>query len=306
MQLSHLTLAPLILSGLPGALAWGSLGHITVAYLASRFVAPQTETYLQRLLRNDTDAYLAGVATWADSIRYTKWGHFTGVFHFIDAKDDPPRSCSVDMDRDCKDQGCVVTALQNYTSRMMDLDRLREWERAQAAKFVVHFVGDMHQPLHDEDVARGGNGIHVLWHGREYNLHSVWDSAIAEQLRGGVRRGRGMYDAAKVWADELEREVKAGRFRAESEAWLDGVDLADPVGTALIWARQGNAFVCSHVLPEGPEAIKGQELSGKYYEEAAPVIESQVARAGFRLARWLDLIVQNIHHSSSVSSITDL
>ncbi|KLU82929.1 nuclease PA3 [Magnaporthiopsis poae ATCC 64411] len=66
------------LLALPGAQAWGSLGHITVAYVAQDFVSAPTEAYLKTLLRNDTDSYLAGVATWADSIRYTKWGHFTG------------------------------------------------------------------------------------------------------------------------------------------------------------------------------------------------------------------------------------
>lgn len=80
-----------------------------MAYVAQQFVAPKTETYFKTLLRNDTDSYLAGIATWADSIRYTKWGHFTGVFHFIDAKDSPPKSCNVDLKRDCKAEGCIVT-----------------------------------------------------------------------------------------------------------------------------------------------------------------------------------------------------
>ncbi len=53
----------------------------------------------------DTGDYLAGVATWADSIRYTKWGHFTGPFHFIDAKDTPPLNCSVDYERGLQKRG---------------------------------------------------------------------------------------------------------------------------------------------------------------------------------------------------------
>lgn len=286
--------------------------HITIAYIASNYVQPQTEAYFQRLLRSDKSDYLASVATWADSIRYTKWGHYTGVYHFIDAKDSPPTSCSVDLARDCKAEGCVVTAIQNYTSQILDPD-MPAWLRAQAAKFVIHFVGDIHQPLHDEDVERGGNGIHVRWQGHDYNLHHVWDSSIAERWVGGVHRKP--YAEAEKWAGELTAKIEHGQFANESKTWLDGVDFEDQVGTALAWAREGNAYVCSHgkdcvffyvyrpfgsclgadnklfiVFPEGPKAIVGQELSGEYYEKAAPVIEVQVARAGYRLAAWLDLI----------------
>ncbi|KAJ9155466.1 Nuclease S1 [Pleurostoma richardsiae] len=301
------------LAALPAARAWGGFGHITVAYIASNFVSDPTAAYFQTLLRNDTSDYLANVATWADSVRYTRWGRYTGVFHFIDAKDDPPHSCGVDLARDCKAEGCVVSAIHNYTSQLLPEASgegggggfaLPEWQRAQAAKFVIHFVGDIHQPLHDEDVARGGNGIHALWGGVELNLHHIWDTRIPERAAGGVPR-RKPFEAARRWADELTAEIRTGGFRAQSEAWLDGIDLADPTATALAWAREGNAYVCSTVLPEGPKAIVGQELGGDYYQKAAPVVEVQIARAGYRLAAWLDLIAANIT-SGAVQSPDEL
>lgn len=272
----------------PEALAWGGFGHITIAYIASNFVQPQTTHYFQTLLRNDTSDYLANVATWADSVRYSKWAQFTGVFHFIDAKDNPPYNCTVDLDRDCKEEGCVVTAIGNYTSQILD-PSVPAWLRAQAAKFVIHFVSDIHQPLHDEDVSKGGNGIQVLFEGSELNLHHVWDSSIAEKWVGGTKKKP--YPEAREWAGNITDKIRHGEFKAQSQKWLDGVDFADPNATALAWAREGNAYVCSHVLPEGPDAIVGQELGGDYYEKAAPVIELLVAQAGFRLAAWLDLIV---------------
>jgi hypothetical protein len=183
------------------------------------------------------------VATWADSIRYTKWGRFTAGFHFIDAHDSPPHNCSVDFDRDCKEGGCVITAIGNYTSRLLDKG-LPAWERAQAAKFVVHFVGDIHQPLHTEDVARGGNGIHVRFEGVELNLHHVWDSSIAEKIVGGVRRAP--YAEARRWADELTEGIRTGKYEALKEGWLEGLRLEDSKEIAMSWAREGNAFVCSH------------------------------------------------------------
>ncbi|KAH8886721.1 S1/P1 nuclease [Thozetella sp. PMI_491] len=294
------------LAVLPGALAWGGFGHISVAYLASNFVSNETAAYFQGLLRNDTEHYLAGVATWADSIRYTKWGHFTGVFHFIDAKDTPPTDCNVDFERDCKEEGCVVSAIQNYTAQILD-SNLPEWRRNQAAKFVIHFVGDIHQPLHDEDVSRGGNGIPVLFERHEYNLHHVWDSSIPEKLVGGVRRGRNYIDAQR-WAEELTHEIHAGKFKYESETWSQGLDLEDSISTALGWAREANRYVCSTVLPQGAAAIKGQELGTDYYLAAAPVVEIQIARAGYRLAKWLDLIVASITSAESAvdSMVPDL
>ena len=184
------------------------------------------------------------MATWADSVRYTKWGRFTSDFHFIDAKDDPPRYCGVDYARDCKqDRGCVVAALHNYTTRLLDAD-LSPAERAIAAKFVIHFVGDMHQPLHTENVARGGNGIPVLFDGRNVNLHHVWDSSIAEKLVGGVRRRP--YEAAHRWAAQLTHEIKSGKYAAASRGWLKAANISDPVATALAWATECNAYVCTH------------------------------------------------------------
>ncbi|KAK5994948.1 Nuclease S1 [Cladobotryum mycophilum] len=286
---SAITLA---VASLPGALAWGSLGHIASAYLAGHFVSNATEAHLKQLLGNNEADYMAKVASWADSVRYTKWGRFTKNFHFIDSHDNPPESCNVDFNRDCKDGECVITSLANYTQQLVD-PKLPAWRRVQAAKFVIHFVGDLHQPLHNEDVAHGGNGIHVRWNGRDFNLHHVWDSSILEKWLGGPR-GK-PYPIAQKWADNLANEIKSGKYASEKDAWLKDIDFNKQIDTGMAWARECNALVCTHVFPQGPEAIKGQELSGEYYEKAAPVLEKQVARAGYRMAAWLDLIVEEYH-----------
>ncbi|KAJ2906556.1 uncharacterized protein MKZ38_001199 [Zalerion maritima] len=282
------------LSALPAVSAWGSLGHVTVATIATHLVSNTTEAYFQGLLNNHGPAYLSSIATWADGYKYSKGGHFTGVFHFIDAKDDPPNYCGVDYDRDCKASGCVVSAIQNYTSRVMDME-LPIWERIMAAKFVVHFVGDIHQPLHTENVARGGNGIHVKFNGRKWNLHHVWDSTIAEELNGGYHHNP--YPAAAKWAAELAEEIESGKYEDMKDEWLKGLDFSSPKDTAMVWATQSNTYVCSHVMPEGPHEIIGQDLAGEYYEAAAPVVEKLIASAGYRLAKWLDLITDSIQSS---------
>lgn len=290
-----LSFAAAALVAIPTVSAYGGLGHVTIASIASHLVSNETETYFKSLLRNPGDDYLSSVATWADSYKYTRSGRFSRNFHFIDAKDSPPSYCGVDFARDCKKPdrgGCVVSAIANYTNRLLAPDRFAGWDRAMAAKFIVHFLGDIHQPLHVEDIARGGNGIHVLWHKKHWNLHHIWDSTIAEEMNGGYHRNP--YPTAHRWGATLADEIRRGKFVDLRDKWLDGMNISDPIESSMSWARESNSYVCSHVMPEGPEAIAGQELSGAYYEAAAPVLESLVASAGFRLAKWLDLITEAI------------
>lgn len=112
-------LALLSAAALPGAMAWGAMGHETVAYIASNYVSAATKSYFQDLLGDTSADYLASVASWADSYRYTTAGKFSAPYHYIDANDNPPSSCGVDLDRDCGDEGCVVRALQNYTTTLI-------------------------------------------------------------------------------------------------------------------------------------------------------------------------------------------
>lgn len=117
MRFSQLSEALLALAVLPSTVhGWGALGHTTVAYIASSLVAPSTKTYFQALLNNETDSYIAGVATWADSFRYTSAGRWSAPLHFIDAEDNPPTSCGVVYNRDCSIKGCVIGAIGNYVS----------------------------------------------------------------------------------------------------------------------------------------------------------------------------------------------
>ena len=105
-----------IAPSLPSTLAWGAFGHQVIAYLASQFVTQETQTFCQNILSDTSADYLATVSTWADSFRVTSAGRFSAPFHFIDAHDNPPTSCGVDFNRDCKAAGCVVSALTNYVS----------------------------------------------------------------------------------------------------------------------------------------------------------------------------------------------
>ncbi|KAI1650728.1 nuclease S1 precursor [Daldinia loculata] len=285
------SLALLSVAALPGAMAWGAMGHETVAYVASNYVSASTKSFFQDLLGDTSADYLAGVAAWADSYRYTSAGKFSASFHYIDANDDPPSSCGVDLDRDCGAEGCIVRALQNYTTILIG-QKASNANLQIAAKMIIHFVGDIGQPLHCEALEIGGNDIDVQYDGDDTNLHAAWDSNIPESISGGSSQS-----SAKSWASDLIKEINSGSYKSQAASWVSGLSVASAdkqTSTALKWATESNAYVCSTVLPDGISAVENKDLSGQYTTTAQPVVDLQIAKQGYRLAKWLDAIVAAI------------
>ncbi|KAF2012642.1 hypothetical protein BU24DRAFT_494606 [Aaosphaeria arxii CBS 175.79] len=266
--------------------AWGTLGHTTVAIIAQQLVDKKTASLAQHLLNDTSSNYLAHIATWADSYRKEPEGEFSSPLHYIDALDQPPKSCNVDYERDCPEEGCIVSAIANYTSRVQAKShKISLVERQKALKWIVHFIGDIHQPLHVENLEIGGNLINVTFDGKAANLHHIWDTEIPEKLIGGYA----LEDSTR-WATTLVGEIKNGSYAHYSKKWLRGIDKHDSIETAMVWARDSNSYVCSTVVPDGADAVRDHELGGAYYDKAIPVVQLQVAKAGYRLAAWLNII----------------
>ena len=280
-----LSTALLTLATLRAVSAWGNLGHQTVGYIAQNFVKPSTETWAKAILGNDTSSYLAAVATWADSYKYTSEGSFSAAFHYIDAEDDPPKTCDVDFDRDCGAEGCVVSAIANYTQRVQQASTLSAEEVKDALQFLVHFLGDVTQPLHDESYEVGGNDIDVTFDGDATNLHAIWDTNMPEELVGGYA----LSDAQR-WAANLTAEIQNGTLASQAASWLKGLDISDPKGSAMLWARDANAYVCTVVMPDGASPLESGDLYPDYYDGAIDTVELQIAKGGYRLAAWLDAL----------------
>lgn len=87
----------LVAAGIHGAQAWGTLGHATVAYIAQNFVTSEVQTWAQGILSDTSTSYLANIASWADDYRTTTAGAWSAPLHFIDAEDNPPSNCNVDV-----------------------------------------------------------------------------------------------------------------------------------------------------------------------------------------------------------------
>lgn len=249
-----------------------------------------TTSRAQEVLGNSSSSYLAGVASWADQYRLTSAGKWSSSLHFIDAEDNPPSSCNVDYERDCGSSGCSISAVANYTQRVSD-SSLSSENVAEALRFLVHFLGDMTQPLHDEAYEVGGNNIKVTFNGYSDNLHSDWDTYMPEQLVGGDA-----LSDAEGWASSLVKEIESGNYTAQASSWIKGDDISDPIGAATRWASDANALVCTVVMPNGAAALQTGDLYPTYYDSVIDTIELQIAKGGYRLGNWLNMI-----HSAKIA-----
>jgi hypothetical protein len=236
----------------------------------------------QGVLGDTSTSYLANIASWADQYRATTAGKWSAPFHFIDAEDNPPTSCNVNYTRDCGNSGCSISALANYTQRVGD-GRLAKANTAEALKFLVHLIGDVTQPLHDEAYEVGGNDISVTFDGYSDNLHADWDTYIPQKLIGGSS-----LTYAQTWANDLISEITTGSYKSKAAGWIQGDN--DVVVTATRWASDANALVCSVVMPNGAAALQTGDLYPTYYNTVIGTVELQIAKAGYRLGNWLNTI----------------
>ncbi|KAJ5677421.1 uncharacterized protein N7477_003054 [Penicillium maclennaniae] len=264
-----------------GANAWG-VWATRPWHILPNITFPRT---LQHGVLGDTStSYLANIASWADTYRTTTAGKWSAPLHFIDAEDDPPTTCNVNYERDCGSTGCSISAIANYTQRAGD-GRLTSDHVAEAVKFLVHFLGDVTQPLHDEAYEVGGNDIKVTFNGYSDNLHSDWDTYMPEQLIGGYS-----LSDAQSWANSLISEITSGSYKSQAASWVAGDTISDPITSATRWASDANAFVCTVVMPNGAAALQTGDLYPTYYDSVIDTIELQIAKGGYRLGNWLNMI----------------
>ncbi|KAF2455076.1 S1/P1 nuclease-domain-containing protein [Lineolata rhizophorae] len=283
---------------------WGFLGHRTVAFLAEKYLTPAAAELVA-----DATAYhpfwdISDGAIWADWEGRRKYEE-SGPWHYIDALDNPPERCGITWPRDCGSEdkpGCVVSAITNLTLSLTDPDFPSPLPKNETVLFLIHFLGDIAQPLHTENMSRGGNGIHVDFDGRRNSLHSVWDTDIPRKARGlhhDVRKPEEKA-AAKAWAEELyalaqreegrdeEERVRCRADAACEDVVPDCVDVGSPQACALLWAGETNCYVCDYVLSRSVVWLENNDLGGEYFEGAAPIVAGRIKRAGVRLGAWLN------------------
>lgn len=233
----------------PWAFAWGSDGHKIVALLADAQLTPTARKQVDRLLALEPGSNLASISTWADEHRNPA----TAAWHYVNF---PRGDCNYQPERDCPDGKCVVSAID----RQVEVLRTNgdDEKRLNALKYVVHFIGDIHQPLHagyGDD--RGGNSYQLQAFMRGSNLHAVWDTGLIKNL-----------------SLENEAIVKSLLIRPL------------PAETIISSANKIAEESCRIVAKPGfyPERL----VTMDYLETYTPILAYQLALAGYRLAQLLN------------------
>ncbi|KAL3442974.1 phospholipase C/P1 nuclease domain-containing protein [Aspergillus insuetus] len=276
----------LLLSVYQPVASWGDVGHRTVAYLAERFLTDPGAQLVTELLANNRGSDISDASVWADTVKQKR--PYTRPWHYIDAEDRPPTTCSVHYEDDCDDSGCIVSAMENMTYQLTD-PNTGIVEQKEALMYLMHFFGDLHQPLHVEATRRGGNDIPVCFDRRcsGQNLHSVWDTAIPHKINGITHnlKHNDERKASAEWAERLYRTTGEPPLLAQECS-----NIQSPLVCIIQWAKETNSLICKFVLKNGVSGVEGHNLGDKYYKQAVPIVEDQIARAAMRLAVWINTI----------------
>jgi hypothetical protein len=244
----------------PSAFGWGAEGHALIARIAETQLTPKARQQVQAVLGPGTT--LASIASWADEIRRSR--PETAPWHYIDI---PLSQTHVNLARDCPNAECVIAKIGTF-EKALSIPLTPPRERSEALMFLVHLIGDMHQPLHAADNRdRGGNTVQVQLGGLKTNLHSLWDSALLARMGDAEQ-------LASTWSLDSRKRARK---------WAKG--------TVERWAEESHAAARKVVygkLGSGAPRI----ISAAYEKAADSLIREQIERAGARLAWVLNQTLQ--------------
>lgn len=247
--------------------AWGLKGHQIVGDIARNHLTPTARQNLIALLGNDD---LAAIANWADEVRPNRPESY--AWHFVNI---PRDSAGFSEERDCyrpdakrptsKDDhhNCVVDRITIFKNLVADKNAPQP-ARLEALKFLVHFVGDIHQPMHTVEEGRGANDIHISEFGSTQcgkypcNLHYEWDTGLVEHT------GRSEQD----YVSYLEKMIASKNLHAG--------------GTPETWANESLRLARQAWLNDGGSVDEA------YYRANIGIVDERLALAGLRLAAALN------------------
>jgi len=229
--------------------AWGRDGHYIIAGIAKAQLTPAARKEVNRLLALEPGETLESISTWADEHRNPS----TASWHYVNF---PRSTCIYDAERDCPDGQCVIAAIAKQLE-ILKSDPSDE-KRLRALKYLVHLVGDVHQPLHAGYLDdRGGNTYQLRAFMRGTNLHALWDSGMISQL--GEESG--------TTVNRLLRKSSQGV----------------QVDASMIHAAEES---CRIVGMAGYYPVRKVGL--EYVERFTPLLEQRLELAGRRLAAMLN------------------
>jgi nuclease S1 len=246
---------------------WWDLGHRIVARIAEQRLTPHTREAVRDILEGQS---LADASVWADNIR--QYRHDADQLHYVNI----PLSDKVyDPHRHCPNGRCIVAAIAAQ-ERALSSPATSPQDRAEALRFLIHFMGDLHQPLHVADNSdRGGNQRTVYLAGDSTSLHKVWDGQLLE------------HEAESDYLNVLRREMDTMNLAALER------------GTVVDWAMEGHRIAVEHAYRLPRDGCIGEA----YIKASRPIIDHALIAAGVRLAKVLNTVLANYRPSAPTASL---
>lgn len=246
---------------------WGRDGHRMVCWIAAAYLTDEAAEMVEGLLGREP---LGDACTWADEVRGTIYPE-TAPLHYVNFE---PGMRDIDLERDCPN-GCVLSAISRFGAELAD-ESLPAPVRTEALKFLAHFVGDLHQPLHvGYGSDRGGNDVNVRYEvdgdWRTRTLHSFWDSGIIDAQLPAVR------DFVNESLDEIGEVQRLLWSDTDVERW------------ALESFRVTERFVYASLTPVETNLVP-YVADASYLDWARDIMELRLRQGGIRLAHLLNEI----------------
>jgi hypothetical protein len=236
------------------AFGWGQTGHRVTGAIAEQYLSPKAQAAIAVLLPNED---LAEAATWPDEMRANPavfWQSVAGPFHYVSV----PKG-KVYGEVRVPESGDSVSALKMFSAQLKN-PKTSFKHKQRALRFIIHIIGDLHQPLHAGDgTDRGGNDLKLNFFWEDSNLHRVWDSGLIDRSQLSYTE----------WSARLSRKITA----KQAEQWL----VVDP----LIWIAESTK-IRDGIYP------KDEKISWDYLYQHTPTVKRRLQMGGVRIAAYLN------------------
>lgn len=246
----------LLVVNVQGVAAWGPQGHRVIGSIAESHLQPQVKALILQKFNINS---LADVANWADRTRKKRkeenpW-HYTNIAE---------GQWTYIAERDCPNGACVTEKIREFSGILKNISASTQ-QRKDALKYLVHFVGDVHEPLHlGNKKDRGGGTLLFPYKGKKVTLHYLWDGGLVDWHGTSLLK----------YAVRLDRKIS----EAEILSWNRS--------TVSDWANESRSMALKDAYNIGPEG-----LSKVYIERGREIINLRLAQAGVRLAHLLNTLL---------------
>jgi hypothetical protein len=238
------------------ALSWGQVGHRVTGAIAQQHLTPQAQLAISQLLINED---LAEASTYPDEMRANPskfWQKTANPWHYVNVFDGKTYS-----DVAPPDEGNAVTALEMFSKQLIDTQSSLA-EKQLALRFIVHIIGDLHQPFHaGNGLDKGGNDVKLTFFWEDSNLHRVWDSGLIDRQQLSYTE----------WTKILSRKIS----ERQAKKWTD----INPE----VWIAE-SAKLRANLYPAS------DKLSWDYQYQNLPIVKERLQMSGVRIAAYLNTL----------------